>query len=276
MASTLAPLEIIRLRAYLLARIRSFFQQRTVLEVDSMTLSRLPSALKVGVGHIDAYLPESIDAIMRELANLTGQSVYQVGHLYRDEPKSRKHLAEFCLVSWWQQGSFTALKQQLSELVAYLCGSSELVWQERPYVDAFQQRLNLDIRQASLKTCKEAANSLGVRQQGGDQVQAWISLLYRHFIEPTLGYEQALLLTEIPQTFMPMAQIKQEYVALTTTESAYLYIDGLKLATIQQCGEYGGVSLGFERLAMLLAEQMRIDHVCWQPAHAQTKVELNP
>lgn len=255
----------LQLRNHLLNKIRVFMEQRHIQEVQT------PIQMPQTAGQGQALLRTGLDVGMQALLAQGSNDIYQTGQVFRDELKGRKHWPEFSLLCWWRQIGLHTQMQELTDLVAWVCGSEACPADHRSYKQAFVQRLELDPYLADLKTLKEAASRLGVRQRCGDDRQAWLDLLFAQFIEPTLGYDTPLLLTGLPLAKMPGAQWDDSETGEATLSFAF-YIDGLKLASGQQCllpgekpGVYTGVNVGLDRLAMLLADVRRIEHVLILP-----------
>ena len=111
-----ASLDIIRLRALLLARIRRFFSEHDILEVDTPALSRAattdPSLSSFttrfhGPGPASGetfYLHTSPEYPMKRLLAAGVGSIYQICKVFRDGESGTQHNPEFSMLEWYRTG----------------------------------------------------------------------------------------------------------------------------------------------------------------------------
>jgi len=103
-----ASLENIKTRAYVLQTIRAFFEQRSVLEVDTPVLGRatttdpninsLDSSVQLsGTGRQAMYLQTSPEFAMKRLLAAGIGACYQICKVFRDEEMGRFHNPEFTM-----------------------------------------------------------------------------------------------------------------------------------------------------------------------------------
>ena len=118
-----ASLALLRHRASWLKQIRTFFEDRQVLEVETPSLS--PASVpdlhihspRCSMAGRDCYLQTSPELYMKRLLAAGSGAIYQVSRVYRDGEVGRLHNPEFTLVEWYQPG-YT--QQQLIDEVAEL------------------------------------------------------------------------------------------------------------------------------------------------------------
>ena len=144
-----ATLETLRLRAAILARIRHYFAQAGVLEVDTPVLSPAgvtdPAIQSFhstfhGPGPLDGerlYLHTSPEFPMKRLLAAGSGSIYQICKVFRDGEYGCNHNPEFTLLEWYRTG-FDELRlmedvesllavptRSLAALEAYMRGNEE-------------------------------------------------------------------------------------------------------------------------------------------------------
>ena len=111
-----ATLEVLRLRARMLARIRAFFSERDVLEVETPCLSAAatpdPALLSFTTRYTGPlypqgqtlYLQTSPEFPMKRLLAAGSGSIYQICKVFRDGEAGRMHNPEFTLLEWYRTG----------------------------------------------------------------------------------------------------------------------------------------------------------------------------
>jgi len=107
-----ATLETLRLRAQLLARVRSYFEQTGALEVETPVLVRAAvtdvhlESLQVrrGDGARVGFLHTSPEYAMKRLLCAGSSDIYQVAHVFREGERGRRHNPEFTMVEWYRLG----------------------------------------------------------------------------------------------------------------------------------------------------------------------------
>ncbi|MEY4517252.1 MAG: hypothetical protein RL180_1598 [Pseudomonadota bacterium] len=305
-----ASWDAMRVRALVYQQIRQFFADRGVLEVETPLLSQAAvtdlhlasvSAQVEVNGQIQTrYLHTSPEFAMKRLVAAGSGAIYQICKVFRDGERGRRHNIEFSMLEWYQP-SYT-LEQLMHELTALLnvLFESEFEPEVRTYREAFLRRINLDPLQATAAQLKDCARQLGLTIQLGDDRLAWMDLLFSHFIEPTLGIDGPLYLTEFPAEMASLAQVRMDAHGNRVAARFELYLDGLEianaydeladapeqarrfaadnlartehglpvmpidhhlLAALEVFPPCAGIALGLDRLLMVLRDTRRIDQV---------------
>ena len=108
-----ATLPVLRRRAELLRNVRTFFDARGVMEVQTPVLLRAPSAdanvasLTTEVDAprpVTAYLRTSPEHSMKRLLASGSGSIYQIGPVFRDAESGPRHNPEFTMLEWYRVG----------------------------------------------------------------------------------------------------------------------------------------------------------------------------
>jgi lysyl-tRNA synthetase class 2 len=135
-----ASIELLRIRAAWLAKIRSFFIARGVLEVDTPVLSNASitdpniESLITAVNGKRYYLQTSPELYMKRLLAAGSGPIFQVAHVFRDGEQGRLHNPEFTLVEWYRPAyDQYQLMQEVYALVSELC-DRELPGDEARYL----------------------------------------------------------------------------------------------------------------------------------------------
>jgi lysyl-tRNA synthetase class 2 len=238
-------METLRLRAVLMARIRSFFHGSDVLEVDVPVLSRFGAtdpaieslrSLYQGPGAPDGmplFLHTSPEFFMKRLLAAGSGSIYQLSHVFRNGESGRRHNPEFMLLEWYRTGiDHWALMDEIDKLLATVL---EGFVDYRParrisYRQWFLDATGLDPWRDDVAEfrCFAEQNLASVpATMDDDTLDPWLDLLVTHWIEPQLD-EQALFVHGYPPGQAALARLTtgEEVVA----ERFELFLNGVELA----------------------------------------------
>lgn len=231
-------------RARVLARIREFFAERGVLEVDTPTLSpacssephlqslatryRGPGAPPEG----QMFLHTSPEFAMKRLLAAGSGPIYQIAKVFRDGEAGRLHNPEFTLLEWYQPGmDHLRLMDEVAELVfAAYAGERALAGMERvTYREAFLNCTGLDPFAASLDTLRHYAQVEGLAPAAPvSERDFWLDLILTQRVEPHLGGGRLSFLYDYPPSQASLARIRRE--GQPVAERFELYLEGIELA----------------------------------------------
>lgn len=121
-----AAIETLIQRATLLERVRSFFRERDVIEVQTATLDMF-GVTDVAIENIAVpgygFLQSSPEYQMKRLLAAGMPSCYQIGPVFRAGEVGRWHDTEFTMLEWYRLGfSLEALMAEVGGLVDLLLG----------------------------------------------------------------------------------------------------------------------------------------------------------
>lgn len=305
-----ASIEALTARAVLYRKIRQFFAERDVLEVETPILSQAAVTdvhlASISVNrHLNGqlqtcYLQTSPEFAMKRLVASGVGAIYQICKVFRDDEHGRKHNSEFSMLEWYRpQFNLLQLMQEVADLLSAVFGHP-VEPKILTYKQAFLHRLDINPLTADLKTLKDTARRVGLNIDLGDDRLAWLDLLFSHFVEPTLGAEYPVYLTDFPAEMASLAKVKLDEEGNRVAARFELYIDGLELANaydeladaaeqarrfeadnaerqsrglpvvpvdknllaaLEQFPACAGIALGLDRLLMILLDTRRIDKV---------------
>ncbi|MCU7906553.1 MAG: EF-P lysine aminoacylase GenX [Candidatus Thiodiazotropha sp. (ex Epidulcina cf. delphinae)] len=238
-----APLGMIRARAAMLSRIREFFQQAGVLEVESPICSRYGAtdpaidslkARYTGPGAaqgLDLYLQTSPEFPMKRLLAAGSGPIYQLCKAFRDGELGRRHNPEFSLLEWYRPGfDHHRLMDEAADLINRLV-ETPLAVEKLTYGEAFEQTLALDPHTASRERLRGCAIEQGVPSAEDltiDRRDGWLDLLLSHRIEPRLGNRGMTFLYDYPAGQAALARVRAGTPAVA--ERFELYLSGMEIA----------------------------------------------
>jgi lysyl-tRNA synthetase class 2 len=256
-----ASLEILRLRAHLLERIRAFFADRDILEVETPALSAAATtdpnlhsftvyASGPGTTVARRYLQTSPEFAMKRLLAAGSGSIYQICKSFRDSEIGRLHNPEFTMVEWYRLGyDYHQLMEEVGTLVMKtLEGFRALAVPETlTYREAFLRTCGLDPHRATVREMGDLANSHGIVVAGlaADDPDGWRDLLLTRLVEPHLGQGRLTFIYDFPASAAALARIHRGQPAVAERFEAYL--DGIELAN------------GFHELTDAAEQRQRFD-----------------
>jgi lysyl-tRNA synthetase class 2 len=242
-----ATLEVLKLRARLLERIRAFFSERGVLEVETPILSgaattdpALASFVTRYVGPLfphgrSMYLHTSPEFPMKRLLAADSGSIYQIGKVFRDGESGRLHNPEFTLLEWYRTGfDHQQLMTETGELVMLLLAPYlPLDPPERlTYREAFQRHAGIDPHTAAAGDFAAAAGTHRISVPpdllAHNDLAIWRDLLLTHVVEPRLGQRRLTFLVDYPASQASLARILPGEPPVAARFE--LYLNGIELA----------------------------------------------
>lgn len=220
-----ASLENLRLRAELLARTRSFFRERGVLEVETPVLS----AAAATEPHVESfrtefrgpgapegrplYLHTSPEFPMKRLLAAGSGPIYQIARVFRQGESGRLHNPEFTMLEWYRPGfGMHALMDEVETLAGMLLArpQSAATAVRLSYRDAFRRYAQVDPFTASLEELRNCAADHGIAALAFevDPRDGWLDLLLTHVVEPALAEHPLVFLFDYPPGQAALARIR--------------------------------------------------------------------
>ena len=236
-----ASMEMLRLRAEILAKIRVFFAEREVLEVETPVLAAAPGidlhlhALSCRYrgpgadGGRDLFLQTSPEFAMKRLLAAGSGPIYQIGKAFRDGEAGNRHNPEFTMLEWYRPGwNHHALMDEIDEFLGSILGAE--TGERLTFAEAFERHAGIDVLQASAAEFGSRARDLlsGEAPDLGDDRNGWLDLLLSHAIEPHLGNDRPSFVHDWPADRAALARIRPGDPPLA--ERFEVYVEGIELA----------------------------------------------
>ncbi len=295
---------VLAARSRLLAATRNWFAHQGFLEVETPLL--VPSAgtevhvdpvtatlhPRPGAGPENRYLITSPEYAMKRLLAAGAGPIYQLGRVFRDGERGRRHRPEFTLLEWyrpWVDG-YDAILEDCEQLLRTLAGADAITWQGR----AFDLTPPFP-RIAFFDALRERADMAHPEDLDPER---WLQA-YVERVEATLGVERPEFLVRWPRALASLARAAPDDARVA--ERVELYVGGLELGNgfaeltdpVEQRARCeaenterralgkpampidedflgalqagmppsAGIAVGFDRLVMLLADAASIDDV---------------
>ncbi|MBT8463367.1 MAG: EF-P lysine aminoacylase GenX [Myxococcales bacterium] len=200
-----AVLQVLELRATLLAAIRRFFIGRDFIEVETPAIVPSPgldlhlSAFEVRstAGEPVGWLATSPEYQMKRLLSAGAKRIFQLCRSYRGEERGRHHEREFTMLEWYRANATSEeVIGDTEELVAFVTSA---LHQPAPEVQPPWQRITVD--EALQLHAHLTLDSLSDDDERFFRVWA-------EEVQPRLGDERPVIVTDWPASMASLAQLK--------------------------------------------------------------------
>lgn len=235
-------LELMRLRARMLADIRQFFADKSVLEVETPLLSHavgtdpqlefFTTEYCLPPQRQTLFLQTSPEFAMKRLLAAGSGSIYQIGKAFRNGESGRFHNPEFTMLEWYRVGfTLTNLMDEIAELFACLFKLRPLQESQRvSYQDVFSSFTGLDPLVFSHRDYCAYAMASGL-PEAVDICEAnhavWLDFLFSHKVQPHLGDNALCMVYGYPACQSSLARVNPHNPLIT--DRVELFIDGVEL-----------------------------------------------
>ena len=233
-----ASIDRLRARAALLARVRAFFAERGVLEVETPLLCsagatdpQLDSVLAADPlgGAAPWYLQTSPEYAMKRLLAAGSGPIFQLCKAFRQGELGRHHNPEFSLLEWYRPGwDHWRLMGEVAELAALAVGARPV--EQLDYREAFERHLGLDPHAAPLDALRALARERTGADFDSEDRDTWLDLLISHCIQPALGRGCFTFLHAYPASQAALARVERDGRGMAVARRFELYIDGVEIA----------------------------------------------
>ena len=287
-----ATLDVLMLRAKLLAFTRRFFDEAGYWEVDTPLLSHErvidPNIEPFVVScspREQAFLQTSPEFAMKRLLAAGAESIYQLGKVFRQGELGRLHNPEFTMLEWYRVGDThhdqmnfvkTFVMAFAVEAERLLSGSHQPTSQ-RPqrferltYDQAFERHAGSKVLARSTDEVVSLARRLGVsapESLSSDDRDGWLNLLLAERVEPHLGQDCPTFVFDYPASQAALAQVRGEgHTAVA--ERFELYVRGIEL-----CNGYHELTDALELQTRILHDAAASERHLPEPSHLLAAME---
>lgn len=226
-------------RADMFAKVRSFFREKGVLEVDCPILTQGASV----DAHIDLiparyassetrYLHSSPEYGMKRLLAQGIGDIYQLSHVFRDGECGFKHNPEFMMAEWYRCGfTFSQMIEETLEFIQLFLG--DIPTMTLSYREVFRRYAKIDYLTATEQDLLAYLQKMeiplysGLEKEGKD---ALLNLILGTVIEPHLGEEGLCALAHYPASQAALARTVEREDGEKAAERFEVYYKGVELA----------------------------------------------
>jgi lysyl-tRNA synthetase class 2 len=210
-------LSTLRARSDFMRRVRRFFEEQGVLEVETPILSRGASVERQIESFRTAdgwWLNTSPEFAMKRLLAAGSGPIFQLSHVFRAEEQGRLHNPEFAMLEWYRPGwTLDALMDEVEALVATVAGV-DARFERIGYCELIERELGLDPLTAPIERIAAATTERGVAlpqtvsdEDRGDR-DFWLDLAMGAALGPRLGQGVPLFVYDYPASQAALARLR--------------------------------------------------------------------
>lgn len=241
-----ASMPTLQKRARLLREIRTYFDARGVLEVETPMLSAHATVdayiesfttqfCPIGrTTSQSCYLHTSPEFAMKRLLCAGSGDIYSLGKVFRNGEAGGRHNPEFTMLEWYRVGmDDQALMDDVADLLTSVANFQEI--RRCSYGELFAQYLHLNPYVASDEELRQQVrDNVDDRLQGLDRNDC-LDLLFSRFVEPNLGSTEPEVLAgyfvyDYPATMSALARLATNADGHPVAARFELFVNGVELA----------------------------------------------
>lgn len=227
--------ELLKKRAEMFDKIRTFMRDRAILEVDTPTLNKagvpdpniqnLSTSLHSPGDTQRFYLGTSPEFYMKRLLAAGSGSIFQLCRVFRDDPAGQLHQPEFTMLEWYRLAyDHLDLMVEIDQLLQFLGLPAS---QKREYGEVFKQHIHLDPHEAGLQQLKQHAREHGLQSEETDRA-ILLDFLFSHLVIPQLDRDTPVFIYHYPACQAALARLNNSSPACA--ERFELFYQGMELA----------------------------------------------
>lgn len=226
-----------KLRQDLLKRVRSFFDEKNILEVESPSLSNACGT----DAHLDyfetkeepaRYLMTSPEFHMKRLLAAGFGDIFQIAKAFRYGEKGFRHNSEFTLIEWYREGfQMEDLMAEVEDLCSTILGY-EVKAKRTTWIEAFRNYAKVDPFCQNLMSFVYVCEKNNVPVPGNFKAfsrEDWWDYIMVMVIEPYLGKDKPEFLVAYPPTQAALAETFVGEDGLIWAKRFELYIENMEL-----------------------------------------------
>ena len=225
---------MLQARANLYKKIRAFFSEKNILEVETPLLCQhtvtdphINSFSVPASNNKHYFLQTSPEYAMKRLLAAGSGSIYQITKSFRIGEAGRQHNPEFSMLEWYHIGfNHHDLMDELDALLQYTVNTKPA--EKITYQQLFLQHLQIDPFIVDVTQLKKVITEKKISFDLNVDHDTALQILLTHCIEPTLGIEKPLFLYDFPPSQAALSKIREDNPRVA--ERFELYIHGREIA----------------------------------------------
>jgi lysyl-tRNA synthetase class 2 len=193
-------LKALRSRAQMLSVIRHFFQQRSVLEVETPLLCSatgtdpqldfFSSFFNCEPSSKEMFLQTSPEFAMKRLLSAGSGSIFQICKAFRNGEAGRFHNPEFSILEWYRiDFTLDQLMEEVAELIIELLGAANSPVSKISYTEVFKNVTGLDPLVFNQESYAEYAIANNIKDAiliCEDDHSMWLDFIFSYKVQPAL------------------------------------------------------------------------------------------
>ncbi len=226
--------EQVALFAQFLSKIRLFMSEHDILEIftDPLMQKVVPDRgvdpLKVSLGIGLRYLHTSPEWEMKKALASGSGSIYQMGHVFRDDLDENWHKPAFLMLEWYEVAvdDTVLINRCLALLMALGVVESASIY---TVFELYQRYCGIDLQHCKISTLQEYTKEAGIYSDGlidPDHMSSWLELIWVNQIEPNL--EGLVVVKNFPVCQSALARIEEK--PFLHAKRFEIFLNGCELA----------------------------------------------
>ncbi len=226
-----ASVNHLRIRAQLLKKIRDFFAERGVMEVETPLLCST-SVTATHIGSLElkqhGYLQTSPEYAMKRLLAAGSGCIYQISKAFRQDEVGSFHNPEFTMLEWYRVGfNHHHLMNEVDALLQTVLHTQAA--ERKTYAEIFTEHLHIDPHAVNAETLEALAKDKNIHVEGKiKDKDTWLQILMSHCIEPQLGILHPCFIYDYPASLAALARIQSGHPSVASRFEVYMH--GMELA----------------------------------------------
>ncbi|MFS8150393.1 EF-P lysine aminoacylase EpmA [Vreelandella titanicae] len=239
-----ASFETLRERARLMAKVRAFFAQRDVLEVETPVLGQggstdihlvsLHTLARTDKGQRRLWLQTSPEFHMKRLLAAGSGPIFQLARSFRDGEIGARHNIEFTMLEWYRpQFTLDQLIDETATLIMSLLPSFPGPPVHYRYRELFHTYVEVDPYTTSLDRLRAIAAEraqMSAQSLADEGRETCLDLLMSVVIEPQLGQQELSVVVDYPASQAALARRHQDADGEWVASRFEVYLNGIELA----------------------------------------------
>ena len=239
-----ASFETLRERARLMAKVRAFFAQRDVLEVETPVLGQggstdihlvsLHTLARTDKGQRRLWLQTSPEFHMKRLLAAGSGPIFQLARSFRDGEIGARHNIEFTMLEWYRpQFTLDQLIDETATLIMSLLPSFPGPPVHYRYRELFHTYVEVDPFTTSLDRLRAIAAEraqMSAQSLADEGRETCLDLLMSVVIEPQLGQQELSVVVDYPASQAALARRHQDADGEWVASRFEVYLNGIELA----------------------------------------------
>lgn len=230
-------LEQLQARACLYKKIRSFFEGRGVLEVETPLMTPYtvtdPHVHSIHLNLDDKawFLQTSPEYMMKQLLALGCKDIFQICKAFRVDDFAQFHQPEFSMLEWYRLDfNYQRLMQEVIALMRTIFDPLKVVYY--PYADLFNEVLGVNPLTATCEELREIAclhlENHAFMDFSDFTLTDWQQYLFSRLIEPVLSNVPCAMVYNFPISHSSLAKPSAEDPRVS--ERFEMYLNGIECA----------------------------------------------
>lgn len=230
---------MLKMRADLLAYLRTYFTNQSVMEVE-MPILATTSVTDINIESVSAqamgqpcFLQTSPEFFMKRMLASGAGDIYCLGKVFREAEQGSRHNPEFTLLEWYRVNWDEF--QLMTEVENLIIGAYQSIQNTKistsriSYADCFEQALGIDPHRASLNDLQRLAKNKGYPQWANETRANCLDLLFSEFVEPNLP-KGLVSIYNYPACQSALAQTHKDAEDRLVSRRFEVFLDATELA----------------------------------------------